>query len=174
MQRGALPLGHRDDHPRQGRGRERPVDEQHRVDGAGVLGHFLHAGVGLAPRGRLARRRRVAFDARRDGGGHGKLLVGFCRNRDVVHVRRGPHDRRVAGRQIHLSADTIVIGVEAVLGHRRDAARDAQRLRSSDDSAGAGHGRPGRRAAPTCSARDAAPSGRRRESGRTAGDQMKG
>ena len=118
MQRGALPLGHRHGHPRQGRGRDGPIDEQHRVDGAGVLRHSLHAGVGLAPRGRLARRRRVPFDARRHGSRHGKFFVGFRRDRDVIHVRRSPHDRRVAGRQVHFGADAIVIGVEAVFGHR--------------------------------------------------------
>ena len=117
MQRRALPFGHRDDHARQRRRRERPVDEQHRVDGAGVRGHLLHAGLGLAPRGRLARRRRVAFDARRHRGGHRQLLVDFCRDRDVVHVRRGPHDGRLVRRQGHFRADPIVIGVEAVLGH---------------------------------------------------------
>ena len=54
LQRGALALRHRDHHARQRGGRQRPVDEQHRVDRAGVRGHLLHAGVGLAPGRRLA------------------------------------------------------------------------------------------------------------------------
>ena len=69
LQRRALAFGHRHDDARERRRRQRPVDEQHRVDRAGIGRHLLHAGVGLAPGRRLAGRGRVALDAGRDRGG---------------------------------------------------------------------------------------------------------
>ena len=64
LQRGALAFGHRHDGARQRGRRERQVDQQHRVDGAGMGRHLLDAGRGLAPARRIARAGRVALARR--------------------------------------------------------------------------------------------------------------
>ena len=55
---------------------------------------------------------------------------------DVVHVRGGAHDGGLDRRgSADLRADAIVVRLEAGLGDRRDADRDAPSPRSSDGSA---------------------------------------
>ena len=118
LQRGGLALRHRHHHPRQGCRRQRTVDEQHGVDCARVDRDLLHARVRLTPGRRLSGGGRIALDAGSDGCRHRYIFIDLVRDRHVVHVRGGSHDRRVVGGEIQFPADAVVVRLHA--GFRDD------------------------------------------------------
>jgi hypothetical protein len=87
----------------------RRADDQHRVDRAGDLRHPHRTAGRLPPLRRIAGGGRVRLYAcghdRRDV----DVVVTFRYDGGVVHVRRGPHDRRDVGADARLIAHVIVV-----------------------------------------------------------------